>query len=119
MRRTLALLSLVVTIVTGCRSARVADCGGLDCADEAGCILFTSNRNDGARQIFVMRPDGSCLTHLGPGSGSVFDPAWSPDGRRIAFRWRYQEQDSFHEESGIFTMNADGTNITRLTDRAS
>src|SRR5215204_3542268 len=37
-------------------------------------------------------------------------PAWSPDGRRIAF---YSERDGNAE---IYVMNADGTGVTRLTN---
>ena len=37
-------------------------------------------------------------------------PAWSPDGKRIAF---YSERDGHAE---IYVMNADGTALTRLTD---
>ena len=36
-------------------------------------------------------------------------PAWSPDGKRIAF---YSERDGNAE---IYVMNADGTGVTRLT----
>ena len=37
-------------------------------------------------------------------------PAWSPDGKRIAF---YSERDGNAE---IYVMNADGTAVTRLTN---
>ncbi|MCH8226405.1 MAG: PD40 domain-containing protein, partial [Chloroflexi bacterium] len=38
-----------------------------------------------------------------------WEPAWSPDGARIAFY-------SFRDGNGeIYTMNADGSNQTRLT----
>ena len=42
--------------------------------------------------------------------GRSIEPAWSPDGKRIAFV-RY----SVSEENGIYVMNADGTGVTRVT----
>ena len=38
-----------------------------------------------------------------------FDPAWSPDGKKIAFV-RY-----FGENSEIFVVNVNGTGLKRLT----
>ena len=40
----------------------------------------------------------------------ILAPAWSPDGRQIAF---YSERDGNWE---IYLMNADGSGLTRLTD---
>jgi TolB protein len=42
-------------------------------------------------------------------------PAWSPDGTRIAFMSQTPEGSENYE---IFVMNADGTNLVRLTDSA-
>jgi Tol biopolymer transport system component len=47
-----------------------------------------------------MNADGTGLTDLGPGG----DPAWAPDGSRIAFR----------ADSGIWLMNPDGSGRTEL-----
>lgn len=46
-------------------------------------------------------------------NGSNRDPAWSPDGRRIAFA--HQESTSGVEVVDIYIMDADGTNLVRRT----
>lgn len=64
--------------------------------------------------IWVMNADGSNrvrLTHTADDSSSSRSPAWSPDGKRIAFVtstgvWEHQ----------IFVMNADGSDVQQLTD---
>src|SRR5947209_9506523 len=49
-------------------------------------IAFASNR-DGAFNIFVMNPDGSNVRQLTKNTQDSLYPAWSPDGRYIAY-WR-------------------------------
>jgi Tol biopolymer transport system component len=65
--------------------------------------IFTIN------DIFTIEIDGTNLVNLTKGTGYDYKPAWSPDGSRIAFTRR----DGLH--STIFTMNADGSNVTRIT----
>lgn len=61
-------------------------------------------------QVFVMDADGTNVTKLSSGYGSDHEPAWSPDGHRIAFS-------SYRDGQGhIYVMNADGSNVVRLTD---
>ena len=63
---------------------------------------------------FVMEPDGSGVTDLvSPNIPGQFDrqPAWSPDGSRIALSRTLDHGANFD----IYVMNADGTGATRVT----
>jgi Tol biopolymer transport system component len=69
-------------------------------------IAFWSPHQE-STAIFTMNPDGSGLKQITPTDEiSGYDPAWSPDGTKIAFAsW-----------SGIHVMNADGSDVKRLTN---
>jgi TolB protein len=56
-----------------------------------------------------MDADGANVTRLTNSPARDHSPAWSPDGRQIAF---VSERDGNPE---IYVMNADGTEVTRLT----
>lgn len=60
-------------------------------------------------EIFVMNTDGSGITNISNTRGDDRDPAWSPDGQRIAFT---SERDGNAE---VYIMHKDGSNQTRLT----
>jgi len=57
-----------------------------------------------------MNADGSGQTNLTNHLAEDMYPAWSPDGKRIAFM---AKRDGNWE---IYVMNADGSRQTRLTD---
>ena len=67
-------------------------------------IAFDGGGDSGYFQIFVMTADGQHLTSLTPELGYATQPAWSPNGRQIAF----------FDGSGISVMNADGTDVHSL-----
>jgi Tol biopolymer transport system component len=73
-------------------------------------IAFVRSGGEGhGRQLWTMRADGSHKERLSRGQ---FDaaPAWSPDGRFIAFH-------RINETGGdVYVMSARGKRLTRLTD---
>jgi len=75
-----------------------------------GKIVFTSAR-DGQQEIYSVNPDGTSQTRLTNNSVGDGEPAFSPNGSKIAF-----VSDRFTGNDGIFVMNADGTGQTRLAD---
>lgn len=57
-------------------------------------------------EIFAMDADGTNATRLTYDAAGDLDPAWSPDGTTIAFT----------RDNKIYTMRADGGDITRLNN---
>ena len=70
-------------------------------------LAFTSTRDGGLPQLFVMGSDGSDVTRLT--DGVALYPAWAPTGDRIAFSG-YSDG-----VGGIFQIGPDGSGLTRLT----
>ena len=74
--------------------------------------LFSLHDEPGHYDIYVMNADGSGGTYLTNNSAVNREPAWSPDGSKIAFS-------SLHDSPGIYdiyVMNVDGSGGTYLTN---
>jgi Tol biopolymer transport system component len=77
-------------------------------------IAFESNR-DGNYEIYVINPDGSGETRLTNNPDEDVDPAWAPNGKRLAF----ESTRDTHTDSDIYTMNADGSGQSKLIANAA
>lgn len=73
-----------------------------------GEIAFSSSINENA-DIVVGQADGSGITRLIEAAGDDVQPAWSPDGTRIAFA----------AKNGIRIANVDGTKGIQFTNHAA
>jgi TolB protein len=75
---------------------------------------------DVAPAIYVVNPDYTGLTNLTDPATGAFDtnPAWSPDGKRIAFVRLVRGVPRFTEAHELFVMNAEGGGLRRLTRNA-
>jgi TolB protein len=87
----------------------------LDWSPDGGSLVFVSDR-EGTPDLFTFsaslgESSPETINHLGEGGETSFElePAWSPDGTRIAFvSDRYGDYE-------IFLFNADGSGISQLT----
>jgi Tol biopolymer transport system component len=93
-------------------------------------IAFRSNRNgritvtcygagdDCIYELFVVEPDGTGLRQIT--KGWTFSPAWSPDGKQIAFVRSFKSDASPNPSDpflyDIYIVNSDGTNLRNLTN---
>jgi len=73
-----------------------------------GAIAFVADR-DGFSRLYSIDPDGTGLRRLTADVAFDAFPAWSPDGKRIAFTRANAVS------ADIYVMNADGSTLRNLT----
>lgn len=76
-------------------------------------IAFVSHIDHAQGEIYVMNADGSGVRRLTDNQVPDADPAWSPDGSKIAFTRGPADPSSWAYD--LYIMNADGSGIIRLT----
>ena len=76
----------------------------IDITSPSGKILFSAEGD-----IFVINADGTGRTQITDHPAEDFDPVWSPDGTKIAFR---THRDGDEE---VYIMNADGSDQRNLS----
>jgi uncharacterized repeat protein (TIGR01451 family) len=99
----LAIALLLAGLLSSAQPATAAFPG------HSGDIVFVRVQSPGSN-IYSMHADGTGQTQLTT-SGRDMEPAWSPDGTKIAFV-------SFRDAGNLelYVMNADGSGQTRLTN---
>jgi len=90
-----------------------------------GKIAFDSSYIDEVwGEIYAIEPDGTGRVRLTESEGVDIEPAWSPDGRQVAFtsarvtRARDPADPTCQSTCNldVYVMNADGSRVKRLTD---
>jgi TolB protein len=77
-------------------------------------LVFVSGRG-GLPQLYRMNIDGADIVRLTNGEGEAVNPAWHPDGQKIAFAWtRGFEPGNYN----IFIMDVTTRAVTQLTHGA-
>ena len=101
----------LIPLVAGCLLYAALAPGGAKATAPGvnGRIAFATNRDGGASEIYVMRPDGGDPTRLTRSPGEDLEPRWSPDGTQVVFM---SDRDGDLE---LYVMKADGADPTRLT----
>ena len=83
---------------------------GKDPRKSGGLIAFEASRG-GRKDVYSMRPDGTCLRSLTDQLESASVPRWSPNGTRILCRGQ------FAGASGFYVINMDGGKMQKVLDR--
>jgi Tol biopolymer transport system component len=107
--RALTVIVLVVALALAAASAASAhpERSSGPSAGQPQWILFTAHPpGAGAEQIFRIEPSGKGLEQLTKSTYPSEAPAFSPDGKRIAFA---------RLGTGIFSMHVDGSGLRALT----
>jgi dipeptidyl aminopeptidase/acylaminoacyl peptidase len=87
-----------------------------------GAELLFSSRRDGNFEIYVVNVDGTNLTRLTRTPQDESAAVWSPDGGQIAFdserdtvRGSSSQGQGFEPHRQLYVMNAEGSNVRRVT----
>jgi TolB protein len=75
---------------------------------DVNLIAFSGRDQRGRYDIFTVDPSTTKITRVTQGFGSNLDPAWAPNGKRLAFV-------NIGSKPGIWLVNPDGTNPVQVS----
>jgi TolB protein len=108
-------IALIVSLLDGSERHRLSpsdlDVSSVMWSPNGSMIVFAAGSTQAPGSggaIFLVMADGSRLTRLTAFAGNS-EPAWSPDGRQVAFAGPRSGGES------IFVVNADGTGLREVT----
>jgi Tol biopolymer transport system component len=107
-----ARLTVLTAAVAGVVAIAVATAGAAGPTSGPGRLAFAIKDATGASNLYSVRPDGGGLARLTTSTASDLCPAYSRDGRQIAFC--STRSGSFQ----IWTMRSDGTDLQQVTTGA-
>ena len=76
---------------------------------DSSSLTYVRNIPDGAHELRIVDRDGKKDRVLVAGKGHKARPAWSPDGKRVAFDW---DKDGHPQ---VYVVNADGSDLQQVT----
>ncbi|MBU1880227.1 MAG: hypothetical protein KJ734_14870, partial [Chloroflexi bacterium] len=88
-----------------------------DWSPDGSRIVFSASQSWVRHRLFTVAADGTDLQQLTSDDDAYldFDPAWSWDGRRIVFNRLPEQPQPWSRPSGVWVMDADGSNLRQLT----
>jgi Tol biopolymer transport system component len=96
---------------TDVRQISEAGGGGLSWSPDGSKLAYSNN------DVFVMNVDGTSRIDLTNDPAQEIEPVWAPDGTKILFRGRGVACKGCPDPPwDIYTINPDGSGLTRLTD---
>ena len=100
---------MVILLALGALMSGAHSTAGSPARVKNGLIVYSAHDSHGRPQIFIVRPDGIGARQLTSSPGQNQYPAWSSDGRRIAFT---SSRTGNYE---LWVMDADGSRQRPLT----